>query len=354
MPSLAIPGQPPGSSPSGDHPPGAAIRTPTTAAPAAPRGDRPLGALTSAVSRPASPALPADRRPSATTGAKTCAASGVLPARPAGTATGTVTRVAPTALPGDCPPGTPTGSRTLSAPAASPGGIPSWDGGWGWDDDGLEWAGSLTAREIAALAALDCADDPAGDRDEDPGDIPPVAADAWLAGPRSPDKGPSHSPDCVPVEALPGLMPRRLGVGGGFDAGGMADRLLPGPVLAGLTADKWADGLSQASDDELAGLMIAWRRVTSWAAAGEFAAVAELARRRGAQVAAGADPHLAEHVSDEVAMALRLTSWAAGTLVDRAEGLARLPKTMAALRTGEIDVPRALVILGELSGLEAH
>src|SRR5262249_56689408 len=89
----------------------------------------------------------------------------------------------------------------------------------------------------------------------------------------------------------------------------------------------------------------------SWAAAGEVAAIAELCRRRQAQVAAGADPHLAEHVSDEVAMVLTLTSWAAGTLVDRAEGLARLPKTMAALAAGEIDVAKALVILGELSGL---
>ena len=44
--------------------------------------------------------------------------------------------------------------------------------------------------------------------------------------------------------------------------------------------------------------MIAWRRLASWAAAGELAAVAELARRREAQVAAGADPHLAEHVAD--------------------------------------------------------
>ena len=148
-------------------------------------------------------------------------------------------------------------------------------------------------------------------------------------------------------------MPRRLGSGGGFDAGGGADRVPPGPVLAGLAGDRWAGGLGRASDDELAGLMIAWRRLASWAAAGEFAAVAELARRREAQGAAGADPHLAEHVSDEVAMVLTLTSWAAGTLVDRAEGLARLPKTRAALAAGDIDVPRALVIVGELTGLDA-
>ena len=345
MPSLAIPSQPPGSSLPGDRPPGAATRSMTPAAPPALRADRPPGTLTGTVTHPAPSALPTDRASGASTGTMTCAASRVLSGdRPAGT----VTRPALSALPGDRPPGTP----ILSAPAAPPGDGPSWDDGRGWNDDGLEWAGSLTAREIAVLAALDRPDDPVDDWDEDPGDVPPVDPDAWLAGLPSPDEGLSDAPGDVPVEALPGLMPRSLGTGGGFDAGGMADRLLPGPVLAGLTADKWADGLSQASDDEIAGLMIAWRRVASWGAAGEFAAVAELVRRRGAQVAAGADPHLAEHVSDEVAMVLRLTSWAAGTLVDRAEGLARLPRTMAALRAGEIDVPKALVILGELSGLD--
>jgi hypothetical protein len=237
-------------------------------------------------------------------------------------------------------PGQPRGSK----PAAE---------GWDWDGDDWDPAQSLTAEEIAALAALDREGDPVDDWDEDPSDAAPVDADAWLADPRPWLQGDEPYPPSRdgPVEALPGLMPRRLGSGGGFDAGGMADRVPPGPVLAGLTADKWAAGLSRASDDELAGLMIAWRRIVSWAAAGELAAVAELSRRRRAQVASGADPHLAEHVSDEVAMVLTLTSWAAGTLVDRAAGLARLPRTMAALAAGEIDVPKALVILGELSGL---
>jgi len=237
-------------------------------------------------------------------------------------------------------------------PRRSEPGVPA-DEGWDWDGDDWDPAQSLTAEEIAALAALDRAGDPACDWGEDPGDAAPVDVAAWLADPQSRFQAdePCSPPRAGPVEALPGLMPRRLGRGGGFAAGGMADRVPPGPVLAGLTADKWAAGLSRINDDELAGLMIAWRRVASWAAAGELAAIAELCRRRRAQVAAGADPHLAEHVSDEVAMALTLTSWAAGTLVDRAEGLARLPKTMAALAAGEIDVGKALVLLGELSGL---
>jgi hypothetical protein len=157
--------------------------------------------------------------------------------------------------------------------------------------------------------------------------------------------------DGAPV--LPGLTPRWLGEGGGFAAGGMADFVPPGPVLAGLAGDRWDAGLASVPDDELAGLMIAFRRLSSWATAGELAAVAELDRRRQAQVAAGADPRLAEHVADELAMVLTLTSWAAGALLDRAVGLSRLPQTMAALRAGEIDVPKALVILAEAGCLDS-
>ena len=249
---------------------------------------------------------------------------------------------------------TPDGSAYAAAPAAAGAcwGREYLDDGGCWDDDDWDLAGSLTAREIAALAALDRAGDRVSDWDDGQCDANPMALDPWPAGPQLRRGERNSPPDTEPVEVLSGLTPRHLGAGGGFDAGGVADRVPPGPVLAGLADSKWASGLSRASDDELAGLMIAWRRVASWATAGELAAVAELCRRRDAQVAAGADPHVAEHVSDEVAMALTLTSWAAGRLADRAQGLARLPKTMAALAAGEIDVPKALVILGELSGLD--
>src|SRR6516165_3328054 len=248
---------------------------------------------------------------------------------------------------------TPDGSAYAAAQAAAGAcwGREYLDDGCCWDDDDWDLAGSLTAREIAALAALDRAGDRVSDWDDGLCDVTPMALDPWPAGPRLRRGERNSPPDTEPVEVLSGLTPRHLGAGGGFDAGGVADRVPPGPVLAGLADSKWAAGLSRASDDELAGLMIAWRRVASWATAGELATVAELCRRRDAQVVAGADPHVAEHVSDEVAMALTLTSWAAGRLADRAQGLARLPKTMAALAAGEIDVPKALVILGELSGL---
>ena len=212
---------------------------------------------------------------------------------------------------------------------------------------------SLTELELAWLAAWDRAGGLAEDEEwlAEGGDwlddLPPERWDEPV-----PVAGPAARPAPTPVEALPGMTPRRWGTGGGFDAGGVADTIQPGPVLAGLAADKQDAGLARVSDDELAGLMIAWRRIASWATAGELAAVAELDRRRTAQAAVGADPHLAEHVADEVAMVLTLTARAAGKLTDFALSLARLPKTRAALRAGDIDAPKASVIIDELAGLD--
>jgi hypothetical protein len=145
------------------------------------------------------------------------------------------------------------------------------------------------------------------------------------------------------------------GIGAGFAEGGLLDGLAPGPVLAGFAGNAWADGLGTLSDDALVGVLRAWRRLASWAAAGELAAVAELDRRRSAEVAAGADPHLAEHVGDELAASLTLTTRSADALLDTACGLARLPLTRAALAVGQIDRAKALVITEGVTCLsDAH
>ncbi len=239
----------------------------------------------------------------------------------------------------------PTPVRVSTAGADAGGGL----GESGWDAD------SLTAADIARLTAWDAAEyedeDAAEDGDGDgvwPGDVA-TREGGVLPLPESADGEGATVP--VP-EVLVGLTSRRRGTGGGFDAGGAADSIPPGAVLAGLAGDIWDTGLGQVSDDELAGLMIAFRRLASWASAGELAAVAELAHRRDTQALATADPHLAEHTASEVAMVLTLTGWSAGKLADRAEALARLPLTAAALRAGDIDMPKALVIIGELAGLD--
>src|SRR5271166_3838838 len=69
----------------------------------------------------------------------------------------------------------------------------------------------------------------------------------------------------------------------GFAAGGALDVLTPGPVLAGFAQDAFDSGLGQLSDDELVGVLCAARRLSSWQAAMEFRAVAELDSRRKAQ-----------------------------------------------------------------------
>ena len=197
-------------------------------------------------------------------------------------------------------------------------------------------------------------DEACGGPDIDPYSGPPDGADAWAA-----DVPSDLLLDCpgavepAPVcEVLPtGLVSRECGSGTGFAAGGVADGLAPCVALAGLTNDLCAAGLGQITDDELIGVLRAWRRLTSWMVAGELAAVAELRRRRADAVAAGADPHLAEHVGDEIAAALTLTARGADQLLEFAAALERLPRTRAALAAGEIDRAKAYVIADEVSCL---
>src|SRR5215472_4183299 len=183
-----------------------------------------------------------------------------------------------------------------------------------------------------------------------PGD-PWLDGQPWLDGEvEEADPGPAAPPEIFKA----GRWDRSCGDGGGFAAGGVADRLPPGPVLAGLAADLWAAGLGRLSDDQLIGVLRAARRVTSWAAAMELAAAADLWRRRTAEEDAG-DADAAEHLDGEVAAALTLTRHAADHLLGLAAGLGRLPFTAAALAAGDIDLPRAKVIADEVSGLsDAH
>lgn len=189
----------------------------------------------------------------------------------------------------------------------------------------------------------------------DPGDGPPEDFD-WLSLlPPGYDTGPEPEPPAPSPAALRfGFLPDSP-YGAGFSPGGAADRVDPGFVLAGLAERAWQDGLDRVSDNALVGLMCSWRRLASWATAGEAAAVAELNRRRLAQVEAGADPGVAEHVCDEIAVPLTLTMRSADLLLSFACQLGRLPLTRAALAAGKLDRAKAVVITGELGCLDdAH
>jgi hypothetical protein len=116
-------------------------------------------------------------------------------------------------------------------------------------------------------------------------------------------------------------------------------------------------------DAELVEAMRAWERLASWVAAGQLAAVAELARRRPRDYVDNGPghvdrgdprvPELSEFVVDEVASALRLTRPTAGLRVQLAVELAgRLTATAAALQTGTIDVSRARVIMEGVTPLD--
>jgi hypothetical protein len=240
----------------------------------------------------------------------------------------------------------------------------------------------LTPAELAALAALDDGPlDPAEDDDSygdgfGPDNCPPegwelmTAAERWaflesepsVAGPllpepakttaRPPPAGPATGPG-GPVTPVPevleaGFTHRDGGAASlGFAAGGALDRMEPGELLA-LFADRaWQDGLSRLSDNELCGLLAAQRRLASRAAAGELAAITELAARR-----AGPGGRPGEHLEEEVAALLTLTGRAAGRQVALAESLSRLPGVSRALAAGRIDLPKATVFAGQLALVE--
>lgn len=134
----------------------------------------------------------------------------------------------------------------------------------------------------------------------------------------------------------------------GFASDGPLDSLVPGPVLAGFTADAFAYGLDQLSDDELVGVLLAARRLCSWQEALELTAVSELDARRRRQAARPGSSRASEHVSDELAAALVLTSRSSDRLLGLSRELDRLHMVLASLRAGRIDRPRAAVFAEEL------
>jgi hypothetical protein len=234
---------------------------------------------------------------------------------------------------------------------------------------GASLADDRTALDAApATEAVDW--DPVDPDDGDPLDLadwelaePPDWDAADLADLEPPDpywelEQPARSPEAERRAAArsreapnDGARHRSGGEGGWFAAGGAADDLPPGPVLAGFAADTWAIGLGRLTDDELIGMMRAARRLASWAAALEFAAVGDLWRRRWAEEQAG-HTGAARHADDEIAAALTLTGRAANQELSLAVALRRLPLTSRGLAAGDIDVPRAMVIADEVTGLD--
>src|SRR6266851_9126069 len=131
-------------------------------------------------------------------------------------------------------------------------------------------------------------------------------------------------------------------------AGRISENLPTGPGLAGWLA------LARAADLEdgaLAGVAASFRRLASWAAAGELAAVAQIASRsaradrRATVDGSGRPDQVTADAAGQVSLALAMSPDGASGWTDLAVTLTwRLAATGAALAEGEIDLARARMI----------
>jgi hypothetical protein len=125
-----------------------------------------------------------------------------------------------------------------------------------------------------------------------------------------------------------------------------ADLLPTGPGLAAYLAS--ADP-ARCADDDLPVVAAAFRRLAAWAQASELAAVAEIAARTAARTDraddAGQPVQVQAEAAAEVALALTMSQPTAADWTGLAIRLRwQLPATAAALRAGDIDLPRARLI----------
>ena len=139
-------------------------------------------------------------------------------------------------------------------------------------------------------------------------------------------------------------------------AGRVAESLPTGPDLAGWLATSPVAGLE---DGALAGMAASYRRLASWAQAGELAIVAELASRSAAaDTKIGVDEEgrparLPEEACAQVSLALTMSQASASWWSDLAVTLTwRLLATGAALRSGQIDLGRARLIADATAALD--
>ncbi len=135
-----------------------------------------------------------------------------------------------------------------------------------------------------------------------------------------------------------------------FGQGGAADVLRPGPVLASFTAQAVASAGS-LTDDELIGALQAAQRMANNAAYQQIVVIGEFARRRQGEFeaakAAGVPVgcRAGEFPGEELAMELVTTRGDAGARVDAAVELTtRLPRTLAAMAAGTVDLARGCTI----------
>lgn len=120
----------------------------------------------------------------------------------------------------------------------------------------------------------------------------------------------------------------------------------PGPESAALLA---ASDHARLDGDGLLTVIDAWRRLGSWAKAGELSAITAFLERRTRQ---GGGAAAFESAVAELQLELTLTAWGVDRLLELACPLAdKLPGTMEALRGGLIDEAKAHVIARAVDGV---
>ncbi len=129
-----------------------------------------------------------------------------------------------------------------------------------------------------------------------------------------------------------------------------ADAMRPGPLLAALTAQT-ASSPGSLTDNELIGVLQAARRMANLAAYQQTVAIAEFARRRQAEFEAAKARGVpvgcrdGEFPGEELTMELVATGPYTSARIDTAiELAARLPRTLAGMADGLIDLTRACTI----------
>jgi Domain of unknown function (DUF222) len=173
-----------------------------------------------------------------------------------------------------------------------------------------------------------------------------AASGGELADPADEDGADPEADEAAFQEAVAAGRARELPLE--FVAGRVAENLPVGPGLAGWLAMARAADLE---DGALAGVAASFRRLASWAAAGELAAVAQIASRsartdRQAGVDdSGRPDRVTTDAAGQVALALAMSPDGASAWTDLGVVLGwRLRATGAALAAGQIDLSRARMI----------
>jgi hypothetical protein len=184
----------------------------------------------------------------------------------------------------------------------------------------------------------------------------PALADSAAADP-APDDPAQDDQDALLEELIEATLAERTReVPIGAVAGRVAESLSPSPDLAGWLATTSPKDLENGA---LPGVAASFRRLASWAQAGELAAVAEMASRAAAtddKIGVndkGCPARISDEATAQVSLALAMTRYSASWWTDLAVTLTwRLAATGEALAGGHIDLPRARLIADATATLD--